>query len=451
VVQPRRRGIHCEHYTGATLNRHERALDDGSLDGAIVAGCARAARLSAPSVLPRQHKAVFDVFASSVAPALTAFVDHVLDECVRRGIGTVCFLARDGQLLHRIAVARARARTLKLDLRYVYGSRQALHLPGYTDIGLAATWLLEDTPQLTLGDLAARSGQSNADVLRLAARYGLIGDADRNIPSTERSRLAELIRDPTFERDLARASEARWAAAYAYYLQEGFGREHPVALVDVGWNGRMQASLRRIVDKAMQPSAPIHGFYFCLARKLRASASDTLEGYAFDPDRDRGANRLDGYRAMVEAFLEADHGTTLGFEANAGSAIPMIAAPPPAPALMAARAQQDAVLAFVASLGQAEAAIGRRVTIEKLRSLEVLTALLRYPTPAEAAAFHERERAEGQIETRTDALVRKLGSGRELLQRERLGFWPEGSASLSGLRWLLPLLSVARRLRQSGH
>ncbi len=450
VLQPRRLGIRTEHYTRATLNRHERLLDDGTVDGSIVAGCARAARLRAPGSWPAERHALAEVFASTVAPALTAFIDHVLDECERRAIGRIRFLARDGQLLHRIAELRASQRSAAIDLRYVYGSRQALHLPGYTDIAAAQSWLLEDTPRLALGDIAARAGIAVAELVTIGARHGLGQDTERSLSRTERERLSGLVRDPAFEHALQDSSRARWATADAYYRAAGFGPGRDVALVDVGWNGRMQSSLRALLDKSAAPAAAIHGFYFCLSRRPATSGADTLEGFAHDPLRDRDPNLFDGYRAMVEAFLEADHGTTLGFEDSGQGVEPVLAEPPAAAALQAVAAQQDTVLAFVAALAQAERAIGRRVRIDKGRALAVLGELLQRPTAAEAGAFHARERSEGQVETHTEALVRRLGSARDLLHRERLGFWPEGSASLSGMRWALPPLAIARRVRGAG-
>jgi predicted HAD superfamily hydrolase len=462
VRQARRRDLRAEHDTSALPTRHERQLADGSLEGSIVAGCARAARLASGHDEASWQGRLHTVFSNAVAPALTAFVDHVLDECVRLGIRTVAFLARDGQLLHRIAQLRVRQRALALELRYVYGSRQALHVPGFTGIGSAQTWLLEDTPELRLQDVAARAELPLPTVEQCAKAVGLSADPSANLDAAARHQLPTLIRHAAFVQALQAQSHRRWQAADAYYRAQGFGGERSVALVDVGWNGRMQASLHQILAKSpLGPGAPLHGYYFCLRRKLKATPSCQLEGYAFDPERDSGANLLDGHRAMIESLLEADHGSTLRFELQAGGPHAVLADPPTGQALEAVQVQQAAVLAFVAALGQAEQAVGRRVPIPKGPALRCLGALLARPTAGEAGAFHWREHADAHADVHADvhadarggtqaqALVRHLRFGPDLVRRERMGFWPEGSLSLSGWGWALPLVAAARQWRRA--
>ncbi len=450
VRQARRRGLQAEHDTSALPTPRERQLANGSLNGSIVAACARAARLASPYDALSWQGRLHSVFASALAPAWVAFVDHVLDECVRRSIHTVVFLARDGQLLHRIAEQRLRQRGLSLELRYVYGSRQALHVPGFTHIDSAQTWLLEDSPELSLADVASRAELPLPTIELCAQAARIVAAPSANLDAQARQKLPALIRQPAFVQALAAQSQRRWEAAHAYYRAQGFGGGRSVALVDVGWNGRMQASLQQLLAKSAQgPGAPIHGFYFCLRRKLRATAEDQLEGYAFDPERDRGRNLLGGHRAMVESMLDADHGTTLGFELQAHGPQALLAGPPTGQAMEAVQVQQTAVLAFVAALGQAERAANRRVPIHKGQALDVMGALLSRPTADEAFAFHWREHADAQLSARPQSLVRRLAMGPDLQRRERMGFWPEGSLSLSGWRWALPLYAAARHLRQA--
>lgn len=447
VRQPQRRGIAAEHYTRAvTLNRHEKALARSSLDGSVLAGCARAARLGRDWGAP-QHTQLAEVFASAIAPALIAFVDHVLDECARLNIHRIGFLARDGQLPYRIALLRIAQRGLPLSATYVYGSRRSLHLPGFTDIESAESWLLEDTPVLTLTDLAGRASLPVNDVCRWADQHGLSYAPTQNIPAPRRVGLRALIREPEFVDALTQAASNAWQATHAYYHEAGYGRREPMALVDVGWNGRMQASLRRLIDKSGEPGAHIHGFYLCLLQKLAASPKDRLEGFAHDPDRDTGPNALAGYRAVLEAFLEADHGSTLGFALENGKARAVLDEPPRGEPLRAVHTQQDAVLDTVLQLGRAELAMGRTVRWNKPLVLERLKSLLQNPLPGEARAFGGRARAEGQVEDRTEELVRQLSFGPDLWTRRRMGFWPEAAVSASGYAWMLPILAAARYLR----
>jgi predicted HAD superfamily hydrolase len=451
VREPRRHGIRAEHFVGSQLNRFEKALDDGTVAGSLAAGSARAARLASEELGERCADTMLSsILASAVAPALVSFVDWVLERCMAERITRALFMARDGQLLHRIAQRRILDRGLPVEAVYIYGSRHALHLAGYTDVDAAESWLLENTPTLTLRDLAVRADVEPSLVSELGRECGLIS-LDANLSIDQRRHLRTLIRDHRFVDALCERSAARWAAAHSYYEVEGLAGHRHVALVDVGWTGRMQASLRQVLDKGNDLGSRVSGFYFCLSRKVKTSDLDHLHGYSHDPDLPSGPNRFDGFRAMIEAFLEADHGMTLGFERTNRSAIATLADAPGSSQMATVRMQQKAVMNYVEALGCAESVLGEVITIPRARVLGNLLSLLRFPRPEEAAAFAAREHAEGQVESRQEALVRKVKLGPSLLQRQNLGFWPEGTVAYSGLRPLVVLLNAVRewRLRSS--
>jgi predicted HAD superfamily hydrolase len=447
VREPRRRGIKGDRFVGAQLNRFEKALYDGTVVGSLAAGSARAARLASEELGERCADTMLSaVLASAVAPALTSFVDWVLERCMEERITRALFLARDGQLLHRIAQRRILARGLPVEAVYVYGSRHALHLAGYTDVEAAESWLLENTPTLTLRDLAARADVEPSLVGTLGRERGLIS-LDANLSLHQRRQLPPLIRDSRFVDAFRERSSPRWAAARSYYEVDGLAGHRHVALVDVGWTGRMQASLRQILAKGSNAGIRVSGFYFCLSRKVRTSDLDQLHGYSHDPDDASGPNRFDGFRAMVEAFLEADHGKTLGFELTERGAIATLADSPGSSHMAVVRMQQKAVMNYVEALGCAESVLGEVITIPRERVLRNLLRLLCFPRPEEATAFAAREHAEGQVETRREALVRKVRFGPSLLQRPNLGFWPEGTVAYSGFRLLVVLLNAVREWR----
>jgi hypothetical protein len=150
---------------------------------------------------------------------------------------------------------------------------------------------------------------------------------------------------------------------------------------------------------------------------------------------------------MVETFLEADHGMTLGFELTERGAIATLADSPGSSHMAIVRMQQNAVMNYVEALGCAESVLGEVITIPRERVLGNLVRLLRFPLPEEATAFAAREHAEGQVESRREALARKVRFGPSLLQRPNLGFWPEGTVAYSGFRLLVVLLNAVREWR----
>lgn len=451
VTQPRSYGVNVKQFRGAELNRYERRYLTHGLDGDLVAGVSRATRLSARGATgdaASPFPAIDVTFSSVIAPMLVAFVEHVLEECERRGIGRVFFMARDGQLLYRVATKLIHARSLPVEAKYIYGSRHALHLPGFTEVDRAATWLLEDTPILTLVDIARR-GEIPLDVLARACAHLGITDTAANIPRRRRADLRQALRDPVVSRALHEASAARWDLAYQYYQQAGITPGSTVALVDVGWTGRMQGSLRSMFDKGGELPVRLIGLYLGLSSKPRVGDSDELQGFLHDPEVIQEACFLDPYRAVLEASLMADHGKTIGFRKEHDVVVPVLDREPSELAVTLVLRQQQTVLRFVDFVLQVEGATGHRVRWPKGTLLRNLRQMLEFPTRCDALAYAHHSLAIGQVEDGEDEVVRLNLKLTDLRRRSRLGLWPEGSLSASGHRALLPLLALARRMKSA--
>jgi hypothetical protein len=435
---------------GAPCTRYERSWRELGATGAAVADLARSvSRAGELSDAP-----LHGTFAWVLAPLLFAFVDDVLQRCTALGIRELAFLARDGQLLYRIAQRMIEARGLPLRARYVYGSRRALHLAGYQRVDAAESWLLDDTHTLSLDDVAARGEIPPALLYRAAARHGY-HDASADIPRRERARLRAVIREPEVQSALADTAARHWGAAHAYYQRMGFRPGARVALVDVGWAGRMQRSLRGVLERAGGAPPEVHGFYLCLDSRVETGPHDHLYGFLYDPARDRGRCPVSPYRAVVEAALAADHATTQRFRFRPdGVADAELGAPPAAAVVQLARAQQSSVLAFVDGALALEAARGEPLRLPVARVYAHLRWMLEAPERSDAACFACRPHFDGQGDTQMVPLARSVALGELLRGRRVLGMWPEASCRLSGtlpllwclrlLRWLRPALATLR-------
>lgn len=451
VKHPRRRGIKAVHFREAELTYYERQYVNGSLDGSLVAGLARGARLACiPGGAEHDERGLVGAFASVFAPVLVAFVEWVLEDCLRKGISRVFFLARDGQLLYRVACQLIAARGLPLEPHYIYGSRQSLHLPGFTDTESAEPWLLENTPVLTLRDVAERAALAPELLAEIGRDYGLDGvDVDTNIPQAKRLHLKSLIGDPRFGDALAAVSCKRWQDAFDYYTSAGIQPGNRVALVDVGWNGRMQASLRKLLDKSESREIRMNGYYLCLSRALRVSELDQLDGFLHNPVRSNEACFYNSYRGVIEAALSADHATTVSFVRRSGKTVPLFGRQPTSKEIERTRRQQDVVMRFVSLMLHTELTLGRHIRIDNEIAVQNLRRYLTAPSRLDAMAFSSRDFFEGQVESRAQAITTRISFGLDLLHRSRLGLWPEGSLAASGQGVFLPALQALRMLKRA--
>lgn len=452
VRQPRAQGFIAEHYTGARLNRFERTYLKCGTDGNLIAGISRAARLSdeadESSVPAPLSRAIREVFCPVIAPVLVSFVEFVIDDCVHRGIRAIVFLARDGQVLYRIAKRLIAARCLPLEARYAHASRQSLHLPGYDEPTAAEQWLLEDTDELTTQIISQRAEVPEEIVLRACRDSGL-AYVRANVPRSARDKLRIALRQPQFIDAVRSASAKRWPAAYEYLREMGFRAGAKIAIVDVGWSGRIQTSLRSVLRKTSEAPSKIVGYYLCLGRKPILADADELSGFLFDRDVQRGHCFLDPYRPVIEASLLADHGTTLSYEFQRGEAVPILASPPSNELIGLARAQQRAVMKFLDLVLRCEEETGLRIRWPKEVVVRNLRAMLQWPGKKEAVAFLSHRLAIEQGEQEEIPLVKSNLGVPDLLRRTSAGLWPEGSVVASGYRGLLPALAAARMVRRA--
>lgn len=133
---PREQGITTELWQQAALNRYERiacACQSLSRIASLLAGAMRRARLANPEA-DSARRIIWDTGCDVVGPLLFGFVHWCLAQAAQRGLRRLYFVARDGQLLHRIAERLAPAWGFAVECRYLHGSRQAWH-PAAADSG----------------------------------------------------------------------------------------------------------------------------------------------------------------------------------------------------------------------------------------------------------------------------------------------------------------------------
>jgi hypothetical protein len=426
-------GFDSRMFCGQAPTVFERALGSGRWTSPLAAssahGAARAARLlgSAPDI---RSQAIRAVGANVAAPLLCAFVAWVLLSAARAGTRRLLFLARDGQILHRLACKLAPALGLEVDCRYVYGSRQALYLPSVAAVGDDSwTWL--------------SSGMAGRTVSQVLDRFGIAGDRAAAVCGAE-FRLAQILDDPAagrlrarletapISREILDIAAARREPARRYYLNE-IGRDGPVAIVDVGWKGRLQLCLDAILaGSAAGERSRLNGYYFSLLKSAAVRSSGRAS--MFIPYADV-ANPV-----LVEVFTMADHGSLTEIRAaeNDIGAEPVLAVDETA-VNWGVREQQAAVSDFLdcflagAELGRFD--LAKALTDLRDPALKNFTRFVRAPTLEQARTFGELEHSDDQGHHQASAIAGRisrldaitlglLGSKRS---GRRISYWPQAS------------------------
>ena len=318
ITIAKRRGLRVQPYLAANLNRYEALLENhaNASNGlsSVLAGASRLARLTVSAHLPREI-ALRDVAAGVAAPTLTAYVLWLLRRARAAKLHRLYFVARDGQILHAIARKLAPKLRMDLELRYLYGSRQAWHLPGVTKLDARQIeWVMDKTDRLTVGDVLARVGLTAADVMPELKRANL-NRRTRILDDSDRAAVRTLLQNGIVAALIAERAASLRLPLLAYLKQERMFDGAKWALVDIGWHGRLQSSLSRVLATAKGPTP--RGFYFGLHAKNAERPAGKRDAYLFDARTRAGMGLVRDDLELVpvmEMFCAADHGSVTGFE-----------------------------------------------------------------------------------------------------------------------------------------
>jgi len=396
IAMPRSLGVRVQPMTAACPNRYETQLQGAPLSGAFfsrLAGAARMARLLEPGHLNPQEACIHDVSSGVAGPILLGYLYWVLTQAERLGIQRLYFISREGQILRNIAAELVKALSLSVELRYLYGSRQA--------------WFVREPN---------------------SQRHGMPPSVDGN------------------------TSSRTWELARDYLLQESLCDGTPWAMVDLGWKGRLQYALGNLLSENSQE--PITGFYFALDKNHLRRDHDRLFTYHTGRDPHLLVSWLT-YAALLELFTAADHGQVIGYQAKEHGIQPQLNASRNESALAwGLGIQQKAIMHFVRDMISDSRPEDWSIADWHEATARSAAAFFQHPTPQEAAVYGKVEVFSGMIESRAEEMAVTLSSGRilaRLLSGEQSNgtHWLEASIVRS-IRLRAPWLQMLRFRRQLG-
>jgi FMN phosphatase YigB (HAD superfamily) len=325
---PRRFGIAVEPFFQGDLNARESHLATakgfGPLMPGLLAGCSRLVRLGATETTT-QHQRVREIAAHSAGPFLSGFVLWVLETAKAIGVKRLYFVARDGLILLKMAKELAASVDPNIELRYLYGSRQAWHFPASRGLGLdKAPWVWEWTTSYSIATVLGRLGLVPEAVGLLLESGGIPPEVwNKRMTRENEVKLKGVFLNRRFREVLMLEAEKRRALLVAYLEQEGLLSGIECAIVDVGWQGRLQDSLDIILEQ--EGHRPPSGFYVWLNYSGTRAEKWKRRTYLFDLRHDpKWRLPISQPQSYVEAFCAANHGSTLGYREKGGSIVPVL-------------------------------------------------------------------------------------------------------------------------------
>jgi hypothetical protein len=244
--------------------------------------------------------------AAVLGPVVTGFCDWVAERCHEMGITKALCLMREGRVLKQV-LDRGGA---GIDTRELFISRYA---------ALRAS--IFDGSEEELLRFALRPSTQKARVIleQLGLEPGDLPVEQPDAPLSARA-VRRLIREIAKDRVLRRkvvASSAKERAGLLRHLRSAVGRSEtePVAIVDLGYNGSIQACLQRIGEAEGMPLRT-HGVYLVSGGGVTAAQSFgcVIEGWLSENGHPiQMAHTFMRSPEIIEQSLMADCGTTIGY------------------------------------------------------------------------------------------------------------------------------------------
>lgn len=322
-------GIQVQAFVQTHLNRYEQIIADNEQlpirFRSLLAGASRLCRLHCKETeLHRQI--IWDTAANVIAPVFFGFVHWVLEEAKSQGIQRLYFMARDGQILWKIAQIICRKWGYDIDCQYLYGSRQAFHFPSIQQIGeTEQEWLFDKPPFFSVRLVCDRVNIQPEQIADALTRHGFPAEIwDKNLTEQEFTTLKVAFQDREIIDLIVDLAAIYREKAIGYFKQAGIGDGKSFAIVDSGWTGRSQRSFSKILAIGnLYPPGGVPGFYFGLERRITPFSTDRLIPYFLDPDAITERRSLSS-SPILELFLAADHGSTVRYEKQGDRYIPIL-------------------------------------------------------------------------------------------------------------------------------
>lgn len=258
-------------------------------------------------------------------PILFNYVWWILHQAYEKGFHRLYFLARDGYLLREMAQHFCQQFRLQIECRYLYCSRASLRMPSYCLIGEEADeLLLQGGYQVTLRSLLQRADLNEAQQ-KMVCADGKIDqmDKERLLSRTEREMVCGVLRNSrVFHSYVYEKSRVAYDNAIGYLRQEGLMDQDEVVLVDSGWTGSMQRSMRQLLESAGF-SGHLTGFYFGMYAAPKEPADGVYLTWYFDHNG-AAADKIPFCNNLFECILSAPHGMTTGYRREAENYIPIL-------------------------------------------------------------------------------------------------------------------------------
>lgn len=260
------------------------------------------------------------LYNTAMIPVLIEFVVWVIGQAEQESIKRLYFLSRDGYQMFLVAKDLCRKMNIDIEIRYLNVSRYSMRVPEYAMLGeKCMDRIFIGGIDVTFRRIMRRAALTDEEINDVAKECDMDNELDRMLNYQEIMALKNKFADNRKLLDyIEKHSKKAYPNAIGYLRQEGLLDDIKYGLVDSGWVGTLQQTIRHLTQKDR-----IDGFYFGLYEIPKDEASDMYHGFYFNPKT--GLDRKSYFsNCLFEAVFTSPEGMTVGYSKEADRYIPQM-------------------------------------------------------------------------------------------------------------------------------
>lgn len=264
------------------------------------------------------------LYLNVMAPVLLDYVKWVLANAVRAGKKRLYFLARDGWQMYLAASRLCAEWGIEIDCRYLKVSRYSVRVPEYFLIKeKCLDRICIGGMDVTFSKIMKRAALTEEEGLEIAGLTGYSGSYHQMMGYQEVIRLKDKLRNQeAFFRYTYEHSKRAYPSAIGYFKQEGLLDGVPYALVDSGWTGTLQQTLKNLLQTRDARHRP-EGYYFGLYEIPLGESRKDYHSFYFGP-RNGICKKVHFSNCLFEAIFTAPTGMTMEYRQENGIYFPVL-------------------------------------------------------------------------------------------------------------------------------
>lgn len=255
----------------------------------------------------------------TLGPLLYGFSQWLYTELKKKDIKKVFFFARDGQIM-KAAFDLINKTDIKSE--YFYASRRALIVPSIwrrpeLEEILSTMFIPKKISIKTFfKKLGINPQKYEKEIKQQGFELDSILNTNLLLENKQFIDLYEILKC-----EIVGNSKKEYEVLLKYLEKMNFTGE--VAIVDIGWHGNMQRSLRKIVETEAN-NVKVHGFYTGILSKNNNDTSN-MQGYLFDKDFNVDLfQRENCFNSLFETFFLAQHGSVEKYSIVGEDVLPVL-------------------------------------------------------------------------------------------------------------------------------